>query len=127
MKSLLITATILGVTSLCAQAQSSKKSGVASKATDNAVKVIVMITRVDTSNLNGKTELHLSTNQYKQPLRVTIVNLKKEQTNAFFRGEHVLVTGNIRLKKGYREIVVSNQSQIKPILTDNVVGSGGFN
>ncbi len=127
MKRLLITAAILSVASLRAQAQSSEESGIAPKGTGNTVNVIAMITHVDTLTVNGKTELHLSTHQYKQPLRVTIANPKNERANAFFRGEHVLVTGNIRLKNGYREILVSNVSQIKPIFTDNVVRSGGFN
>lgn len=108
-------------------AQSVNAKSTAPQQKSEIVKLIANITRINNTESAGKTVLYLTASQYKQPIKIKVANNEFEPAKAFFPGEHVSVTGKMYLRKGYREIVVNNASQIKPVLGDNIVGNGGFN
>jgi RecG-like helicase len=127
MKFVLVAALVLVGLCLTSYAQSLNAKSTAPQQKSEIVKIIANITRITNSESAGKTVLYLTASQYKQPIKIKVADDEFEPAKAFFPGEHVSVTGKIYLRKGYREMVVNTVSQIKPILGDNIVGTGGFN
>jgi DNA/RNA endonuclease YhcR with UshA esterase domain len=127
MKFILVATLVLVGLCLTSYAQSVNAKSTALQQKSKIVKVIANITRITNSESAGKTVLYLTASQYKQPIKIKIANDEFEPAKAFFPGEHVSVTGKMYLRKGYQEIVVNTASQIKPVLGDNIVSTGGFN
>jgi DNA/RNA endonuclease YhcR with UshA esterase domain len=127
MKFILVAALVLVGFCLTGYAQSVNAKSTTPQQKSEIVKLIANITRITNSESAGKTVLYLTASQYKQPIKIKVANDEFEPAKAFFPGEHVSVTGKMYLRKGYQEIVVNTASQIKPVLGDNIVSTGGFN
>jgi len=127
MKNLLFTSLMMSSFIFVSYAQSARTESHVLHQSSQPVKFTAHITRVTQFKGTGKTTLFVKSNEYKQTIRLIISDTQLEPTATFFTGEYIAVTGHIRLRKDYHAICITNASQIKPILVDNVVGSGGFN
>lgn len=121
MKITALTTLIITGISLNTDAQFAEANVKALKPTDKTVKITATVTHIQTQKSKHQTLLYLASDQYKQPIKVIVGNAKSGQMTAFFPGENVALTGVMRLRKGYQEISISNSSQIKPLLADNIM------